>query len=274
MQGRIRERGISAVNGPAAPVRDHVCWAYDDAAAFAERAHDFLAAGIAAGNQTWFVAETPVPALVESLHAPAFRFVALSSAYRTDQPADPAIRVTAFRHAAERAVAEGYRGLRVAADVTSLVRTPADLDAFARYEHLVDRYMTTAPVTGMCAFDRSQLGDRAIAELACLHPRTNTPEVLFRLHAGAGATVLAGELDPSNTDVFAGALERADPPVVAGEIVLDAAHLTFIDHRALFTLDDHASRRGAVAVLYTPLPAAGRLISLLDLSHVRVRPAP
>jgi hypothetical protein len=257
-----------------AAVRDHVCWAYDDTAAFAERALDFLAAGIAAGNQVWYVAEAPAPAVAERLPAPAFRFVTLESAYETRHPVDPATRVAACRDATERAVAEGYRGLRVAADVTPLVRSAAELDAFARYEHLVDRYMTTAPLTGMCAYDRSQLGDRTVAQLACLHPRTNTPEVLFGLHAGVHATVLAGELDPSNTDVFAAALERADPPALAGEIALDATHLAFIDHRALVTLDDHARRGGAVVVLYTPLAAAGRLIGLLNLSRVRVRPGP
>ena len=254
--------------------RDHVCWAYNDAAALVDRAHDFLAAGIAAGDQVWYVAEAPVPALAERLRAPAFRFVALDSAYAARQPVEPAIRVSAYRAATERAMADGFHGLRVAADVTPLVRSAADLEAFARYEHLVDRYMTTAPLTGMCAYDRSVLGDRAIAELACLHPLTNAPEVLFRLHAGTGATVLAGELDPSNTDVFAAALERADPPVVSGEIALDATHLTFIDHRALVALDGHARRRDAVVVLYTPLAAAGRLIGLLHLTNVQVRPAP
>jgi anti-anti-sigma regulatory factor len=262
------------VNGRAAPVRDHVCWAFDDAAAFVERAHDFLAAGIAAGNQAWFVAATPVPALTESLPAPAFRFVPLDHAYAMDQPAVPGSRGAAYRDATERAVAEGYRGLRVAADATPLVCSEAGLDAFARYEHLVDRYMVTAPLTGMCAFDRRVLGARSIAELACLHPTGNTPEVLFRLHAGAGATVLAGELDPSNTDLWAAALERADPPVVSGEVALDATDLTFIDHRALVTLDDHARRHGAVAVLRTPLAAVGRLIGLLELTHVRAEPAP
>ncbi|HEY7273501.1 MAG TPA: MEDS domain-containing protein [Actinoplanes sp.] len=253
--------------------RVHVCWAYDDAAALVERAHDFLAAGIAAGCQVWYVAESPVPVLAERLSAPVFRFVALDSAYVADHPTEPAARVAAYRDATERAIADGYRGLRVAADVTPLVRSAADLEAFARYEHLVDRYMTTAPLTGMCGYDRSVLGDRTIAELACLHPLTNTPEVLFRLHAGAGATVLGGELDPSNADVFAVALERADPPAVAGEIAMDATHLEFIDHRALMTLDEHARRRGAVAVLYTPPASAARLIGLLDLTHVRAGPA-
>jgi hypothetical protein len=38
-----------------------------------------------------------------------------------------------------------------------------------------------------------------------------------------------------------------DHRAVAGEIALDATQLTFIDHRALMTLDEHARRRGAVA---------------------------
>ncbi|MEO3922558.1 hypothetical protein ABGB07_01540 [Micromonosporaceae bacterium B7E4] len=40
--------------------------------------------------------------------------------------------------------------------------------------------------------------DRTVAELACLHPVSNVPDVLFRLHAcrpGDGAAALAGERD-------------------------------------------------------------------------------
>jgi hypothetical protein len=52
---------------------------------------------------------------------------------------------------------------RVAADATPLVRTFDDRAAFARYEHLVDAYMTRHAFSAMCAYNRSKLDRDAVA---------------------------------------------------------------------------------------------------------------
>ncbi|MCE6995451.1 MEDS domain-containing protein [Saccharothrix sp. S26] len=82
----------------------------------------------------------------------------------------PEQQVRVCADATQEALAAGFTGLLVVADVTPLVSTPARLEAFARYEHLVDCYMATHPLAGMCAYDRVQLGDAAVAQVACLHP--------------------------------------------------------------------------------------------------------
>jgi anti-anti-sigma regulatory factor len=186
---------------------------------------------------------------------------------------DPAVQVRAYATATDEAVAAGYTGLRVVADATSLVRTPAQLDAFARYEHLIDRYMRTRPMSAICGYDRRELGDRTIAELACMHPETNADEVLFRLYAcppGDGSATLTGELDPTTAQLFSTALERADLHPVDGRLTVQASQLRFIDHRSLMLLQDYAQRHGTTAVLHTSRSAAARLVELLDLSRVRV----
>jgi hypothetical protein len=261
----------------------HVCWSFDDPAGFDARARDFLTGGLAAGEQVWYVSpEHPDVSIArlqdldgfpEALHRGAAKIVALDAAYASGRVIDPRAQVRAYTAATDAALAAGYTGLRVAAEATSLVRTSAQLEAFTRYEHLIDRYMRTRPMTALCAYDRVALGDAAIAQLACMHPETNADDVLFRLHAadpGEGCAALAGELDITNHELFATALDRAELSPVGGELVLQAADLRFIDHRSLFRLQELARRSEATVVLRTTDSAAALLVELLELSEVRV----
>ncbi|MGY0006649.1 MEDS domain-containing protein [Micromonospora sp. I033] len=262
----------------------HLCLAYDDPAALDARAVAHLAAGLAAGEQVWLVAPGDpdslagrldrLPGLDDALRRGALRLVPVEQAYRHDEVVDPEKQVRAYAAATGDALAAGYTGLRVVAEATTLVRSAAQRDAFARYEHLIDRWMRRHPMSAICAYDRRELSDAAIAELACMHPETNA-DVLFRLHAGGGEAVveLGGELDPSNNRLFATALDRADPRPVDGRLVLDATGLRFVDHRCLLHLRDHARLHGATAVLRTSRSAAARLVELLDLDEVRVEVA-
>ncbi|WP_200210605.1 MEDS domain-containing protein [Micromonospora coerulea] len=264
------------------PAYGHLCWVYDDPAALDSRAVAFLGAGLAAGERVWLAAAGThaalarrldgLPGLGNALRRGAARIVSVDDAYRIDEIVDPEIQVRAYAAATEDALAAGYTGFRVVAEATSLVRTPAQRDAFARYEHLIDRYMRTRPMSAICAYDRRELAGPAIAELACMHADSNA-DVLFHLHAAApgdGAFALAGELDPSVHRLFAAALDRVDPRPVDGRLLIDGNRLRFIDHGSLIELDEHARRRGATAVLRTSRSAAARLAELLDLPDVRV----
>lgn len=263
----------------------HVCWAYDDPAALDRRAVAFLAAGLAAGERVWLVADgtpealtrrlDPLPGLTEALRDGAVSIVQIRAAYPDGHVVDPEAQVRAYAAATDEALAAGHTGLRVVAEATSLVRTPQQRRAFLRYEHLIDRYMHRRPMSAICAYDRRELSDQAIAELACLHAEENT-DGLFQLHAGGtddGAFALAGELDPSNHALFADVLDQAHPDPVDGRLTIDARHLRYIDHRSLIHLREHARRQGVTAVLRTSRSAAARLVELLDLAEVRVEAA-
>ncbi|WBB65236.1 MEDS domain-containing protein [Micromonospora sp. WMMD812] len=267
---------------PAAPYA-HVCWVHDDPAPFHRQARAFLTAGLAAGERLWYVTAGPVdPVLARLSAAPALRdalargvgeVVSLEGTYRSGAVVDGPEQVRAYAAATDAALAAGYRGLRVVAEATPLVRTPAQRDAFARYEHLVDRYMRGRPFSAMCGYDRRELGGAAAAELACLHPTTNAVEARFQLYACAPAedrAGLAGELDPSSGELFATALERADLRPVDGRLVLEAPHLRFVDHHTLLLLRDYGRRRAATVTLRTPRAAAARLAALLNLSGLEV----
>lgn len=241
---------------------EHVCWSYDDPADFRAYAAAFLGAGAERGEYVWYVGTT-APEL--GRHA---RFVDVIEAYGSGHVVDPQAQVTAYAEATEAALAAGYTGLRVAAEVTEMVRTPRQLDAFARYEFLIGRYALTSPFRAVCGYDRRVLGDNAITELACLHPISGPRAAPFHLHpAASGGAFLDGELDADGEHLFATALRRTG---LRETMTLHGDGLRFVDHRSLLTLQRYAERSGGSVVVRTPHGAAGRLAGLLGLSRVRV----
>jgi anti-anti-sigma regulatory factor len=262
-------------------LHDHVCWAYDDLDDFRCRAQEFLRDGLELGQRIWYVARGEVETLVndlrdldgmdQALRVGAAQVISIDTAYPVGTVIEPTVQVQVFATAATQALTAGFTGLRVAADTTPLVRTPDQLDAFARYEYLVDRCIATQPLSGMCAYNRDELGEEVIAQLACLHPNVNRGTAQFRLHTSHHAAAsLNGELDMATVELLSLTLQRADLQPRGGELVIDAAGLTYIDHRALLMLAAHTRRAHATIVLRTHWPGAAPLVDFLGLREVRV----
>ncbi|MDQ2588379.1 MEDS domain-containing protein [Saccharothrix yanglingensis] len=269
----VHARGLGA--------HDHVCWRYDDVHEFRARAREFLSDGLERGLRVCYVASGSADVLVEDLRGidgidralreGAARVASLDATYPFGTVVEPEAQVRAYAAATEAAVADGFAGFRVAAEATPLVRTPRQLAAFTRYEHLVDHYMADHPFSALCAYATGEVDDSAFAQLACLHPNTNAQSPGFRLHAaGDHVTALGGEVDASTEDLFAWALDRVDLRPRGGEMVLDATGLTFLDHNSLLRLADLAAKRGTPLVLRASWPGLSRLTEFLDLHDVRV----
>ncbi|GIJ56548.1 MEDS domain-containing protein [Virgisporangium aurantiacum] len=254
----------------------HVCWSYDELRAFDEFARGFLRAGLAAGERVWFVAGRRSGATGEWLRdvattaprADSARVVSCADAYPGGAAIDPATQVETYVAATAEALAAGFTGLRVVADVTDLVRTGEQRAAFARYEYVIGRHLRTAPMRAVCAFDRLELGDRVVAELAVLHEASHP----FSLRSGStpDAAILDGNLDLGAEELFATALGHTDLEPVDGVVTVDAAGLTFVDHRSLLALQRYAGSRGITVVVRTRLAIAARVAELLELPRVRV----
>jgi anti-anti-sigma regulatory factor len=262
---------------------DHVCWAYDDPDDLQSRVHEFLAEGLERDQRVWYVAAGNIdtlmsdlrdlPGLDKALRCGAAQVASLDDVYPVDTVVEPAAQVQSYAVATEAALAAGFTGLRVAVEATPLVCSPRQLDTFALYEHLIDRYMTSQPFAAMCAYHRGELGETTIAQLACLHPHVNPGSAQFRLHAARHtAASLHGELDAATVELFSLTLDRMNLRSTGGELVIDATGLTFIDHRNLLALAEYVRRAGERAVLRTAWTGATRLIELLDLEDVRVEP--
>jgi hypothetical protein len=255
-----------------APAVNHSCWSYDDLLDFRAHAAEFLSDGVAAGEFTWYVGVDTAPEVTAALGRSG-QFVDVVEAYPAGAVIDPAAQVAAYAAATEAALAAGYSGLRVAAEVTGLVGSPAQLDAFARYEFAIGRYMLSAPLRAVCGYDRGVLGGATVAEAACLHPRSIHGATPFHLHPADPATgdvFLDGELDAAAEELFTGALRRIDPARPGQPFVVHADGLRFVDHRSLLVLDRYAERHDATAVLRTRRTAVRHLAELLELGRVRV----
>lgn len=118
-----------------------------------------------------FVADDPGPGRwpKELLGTGTLQVFSTTEVYGEDLVVDASWQRAAFADALALALAEGYAGLRVAADNTSLVSTPEGLEAWAEWEDAADRFMTDNPVTGLCAFDRQKLQPDILRFLMRLH---------------------------------------------------------------------------------------------------------
>lgn len=264
--------------GPGA----HVCWAYDERSQLLPAMREFIAEGVEFGHRVAYVAVgsdddlrgdlATIDDLDDLVDAGALVLTSLTDIYGLDEVIDPRRQVKTYAGATERAVDDGYAGLRVAAEATPLVRTAEQRDAFCRYEYLIDRYMATNPFSALCAYRTADLGDDAVAELACLHPTSTEGATMFQLSSVEGGVLqLTGEVDALCAEQFEQALRRVQAGLEAldGEVVVDVRAVDFLDHRAILALSRHAVEVGAdrLALRDAP-PIVCRLVAVLDLPNV------
>lgn len=248
---------------------DHLCWVYDDPDRFAADVVAFLQEGLDRSERIAVVTDAPVADTMAALRplgdvGELVRHGTLAVSSVTEaypgHHAPAETQVDRYAALTDAALADGYRGLRVAADITPLVADPAGRRAFARYEHLIDRYMAAHPFTALCGYDERVVGGYA-DEIAHLHPAGNRADLPFRLVGGpAGSVRVAGEVDALSAAAFRSALGHVVEPDAA-HLLVDGADLTFIDHRGLFALAAAAPQ----VELVTRFSGAATLVELLGL---------
>ena len=268
-------RASGVVHSPRAlHAGDHICWVYDDPASFEQAVVDFLADGLRQGERLALLTSTslerarhllgPLGDVGDLVDRGALEIDVLSDASRhwVDSPGAQAEH---YARATRSALAGGYRGLRLAVDMTPLAADPALRAAVGDHEALVDRYVAEHALTALCGYDRRTLG-AGLTEIVCLHPVTNLDGVVFQLSADdQGGLRLAGEIDTFTVDAFAVALRHA----IAGHpgtLAVDGRDLDFINHRGLATLDTAAD----TVDLRTRFSVAATVAELLELAHLDV----
>ncbi|MDQ1695313.1 MAG: hypothetical protein QOJ03_666 [Frankiaceae bacterium] len=260
---------------------DHVCWAYEDARDFSRPALRWLADGVALGQRLIYVSGrsrermrrdvAPLPDVADLLKRGTLQLVCLEDVYDLSAPMVPEEQLATYAAATDHALADGYTGLRVLAEVTDLVADPARRPAHLRWEHLADEFMAAKPLAAMCAYRREALGDEVIGDLAAVHPlvhaaAASTP---FRLYFEAGRMVLSGSVDAFSSDLLARLLAASH--VQSREVVLDVGGLDFIDARGVATLADWGGRlragKGGLRLVGAS-PLLRRIWSVLRLDNV------
>jgi ABC-type transporter Mla MlaB component len=224
---------------PGAGRADHLCWVYEDDAAFDEAAREFLAGGLARNERVLCVGQRVIDRLAaltrpdedvaELIARGTVETLTLAEAYEAAGAFLPEQQLAYYDAATRRAKDDGYRGLRVIAEVSDLAADPDQLSDLLRWEHLADEYSANGSgFSAMCAY-RADLAATALADVASVHPLLRAPEEIssFRLFTDGDHLSLAGTVDVFSVDRLARVLSATR--VKDDGVVLDVAALEFVD---------------------------------------------
>lgn len=202
---RVLDRAVGLAPG------DHVSWVYSDLAGLRAACVDTFTEGAARGQQLVYIGNRDHDDLRADLagledrdamlETGRLRIHTIAELYGVTGTFEPLAQVEAFRSEAQRAVGEGYTGLRVVGDVTDIVRNPALQETFLDYELALESMYAETPVLGICAIDRRRVGDRW-REVSCLHriQHVDDGQPTFALTWAHGVVRLSGEVDAASVD--------------------------------------------------------------------------
>jgi hypothetical protein len=154
----------------------HIGWAYAGIATFEGGVARFLAEGVPRGERLMYVADDPSVDRWPKHLLDAGRLVVASvdEIYGSQRLVDANVQRRVYAELTADALADGFTGLRVAADNTSLIATPEQRRAWMRWEESVDGFIRENPLTGLCGFDRHRVGD-VVSSVIGAHAVTRLP---------------------------------------------------------------------------------------------------
>lgn len=257
--------------GPTALKRhDHACWSYATDEERTTVLADFFAAGIAARERLFYFGtdDTRPTALVglaatggdvtELIAAGRLVVADVEAAYFPDGAFDATANLEGFRALAAQALADGYLGIRVAAENAAVLNNPLIRDSWFPYEMQVDALVAAEPIVGLCSFDRRACDTETLALLDAVHlrqvdPTDSAPKSSFHLHTPReDVLVLTGEVDrfavPALKRLLGGSVQEHE------QLRIDVRGLSFLDSAAMRALEELADDRPAT---HRPLELQG-----------------
>jgi MEDS: MEthanogen/methylotroph, DcmR Sensory domain len=149
----------------------HTGWVFSGVSTFQAGATTFLAQGAARGERQMFLADDPVVGQWPNdlVDRGELVIASVTDIYGPDRMVAATFQRETFATALAEALSEGYTGIRVAADNSSLIDTPERLQAWLAWEEVADRFMAENPVTGLCAFDRTRIEAATLSEVVGSH---------------------------------------------------------------------------------------------------------
>ncbi len=257
---------------------DHIGWVYSGMDEFARLVRPFLQEGASKGEALMLVAEDPDAAelgeLVAAFDPMLLQVSSIAEVYGPSGIADAGEQRATFMAASRTAVAEGYTGIRVAADNSPLVGTPERFDSWIRWELTADRFMSEHSVTGLCAFDRNRVTVDALRHLSTLHPLSSRTEPVpqFLLFADDDGVQIEGEVDSFAVDHLWMALDVLPPKT---KVTVDMTRANLRGDRVRASLEALAATGVDVTFLgladaVGPTPPSGGLASAPARTPLRV----
>ena len=270
----MRRHGLADLPD-ALGLNGHACWGFDEVGDLSTAAAAFLSEGSELGQRLMFVGGPEAEAMVREtdpmrtlVHDGTLQVAPFEAVYPGGRRMTDADQLSMYAGATDQAVADGFTGLRVFAEVTALASTDDGWQDQVRWESYADRYMANRPLAALCCFDRQRLPIEAMAALGCAHPVADSrmhPMAPFRIYALPDAVALAGEVDALSAGRLSDLLELTIPDS-EGEVVLDLEGLDFIDHSGVHVVAQYGRRmreRGARMTLRGESVMFRRLSDLL-----------
>jgi hypothetical protein len=151
----------------------HLGWCFRGTAQFEGLAGPFLAEGSARHERLVLVSDDPRPDQWPRwlLGTGQLTIASTDEVYGPGRVVDASSQRKAFEAMVDEALADGYAGLRVIADNTSLIEGPERLEAWLAWEVAADRFMAERPVTGLCTFDEARARPEDLAAARAVHDR-------------------------------------------------------------------------------------------------------
>jgi hypothetical protein len=161
---------------------DHVCSLYDSEQQLAATAAGFLADGLARGERCWYV---PSDGNVEGVRAAmerrgidvrgesrrsALLLLDSDDTYTVRGGFDPEQTMRVFSEAIERALSDGFKGFRAAADMSWALTIDNGAESLIAYEALLRMLFSTSAATGLCLYDRRRMPLQVLNGALLTHP--------------------------------------------------------------------------------------------------------
>lgn len=275
--------GTSTDERPVSTIRpgDHAILAFGTEAEQARVIGPFLTGGLDAGEKVIYVGDAPAPRLPGLRHRRAganhavgtgqLRLLPRQAACLSRGTFDPGRMRAVIGEEIVAALDQGYRSIRLTAEMSWVLTGPAGLTSMLRSESGFEVAMAAdVPLMAICQFDRRRCLAGHLDVLGDVHPISVTadPEYddgvlrITRSHAPAGLR-LGGELDATRHDALMTAL--APLAGLHTDIHLDLAGVRFLDLGALSRLATFSLRMPAPRVLVLdglPPDVAGVIESL------------
>jgi hypothetical protein len=234
---------------------DHTAWFGEGRVELYAMASEALAEGLRRNEKLMFVAEAPDVSLLAGFGAEQLieegrlEVVEVSAVYGSGTDFSAGDQLATFQHVLDAALVDGYSGIRVVADSTSLAQ--GDDESFARWlawEQLTDHFQADSMVTGICFFDHTALSADRLADLSALHPVRRAAEYdgpAFTLFVDRDAVLLIGSLGADASEQLRRLLSAID---FRQKAVIDLSAVHLLDNEVLLALIEYASAERPVTL--------------------------
>jgi hypothetical protein len=269
----VRAQGAQTTTEGLGP-HDHGCLVYAEDATLVAAGMSYLREGLEQGQRAMYVGSVstarmrrhlePLGDVDDLLRTGRLQLVSLGETYPRNG-IDPDEQAGVYNEAIDRALADGFTGLRTFADATLLAATREQAARFLPWEARADRIMSERPWSALCCYDRRLVDPEALRLLASAHPLTCGRDEVSGFHVFSRAVhrmAFAGTVDVFSSEDFARVLELTSP---SDRFELDLSDADFIDHHGVLALAQHREASNErMSVVGVP-DSASRIAELLGV---------